>query len=173
MTFAKVKPINHLASRLDRQQQSIERLPSSLLNHLNELTSLTKSIKTSLAGCLPDDIMQTLTVGGYHDQTLTLAVASQTAVNHLIYQRSSLLHILTKDVVTFRELKRINVVLNSSPNLLTQPKNLNVQTKNDVNVKSYADKGLSPKTRATISHVAECVIVHERLKTALFHLAET
>ncbi len=112
------KTTNHLGSSLDKLAKAGTTLPS-LNNQLNALQQATAELKSVLVDCLPQEILDNCWVVNVSEQTITLAVTSTTAANHITYMKQGYLKILTEQSTYFSQLNELKVIvahINTSDN---------------------------------------------------------
>lgn len=172
-----IKP-NHLATRIDHQKSAASALPATLKEKCAQLNQLTIEIKTLLKSGLPEEILNTLWVVKFQDDSkLVLSVQSQTAANHLRYQSNNLINILNQQSLTFSQLKNIDVIVTypASIDHLNESQNCSSLHSKQSNLSTNEGEGhilygLTETTRRTIAHTIQHVIKDERLKKSLERL---
>lgn len=165
------KQPNQLAQLIDHQSFAGSALPQTLANNMRIYKEATQEVKTLLAECLPDEILNTCWVVGLTAEQLTLSVVSLTAANHIRYLHSSYLQLLKEQSITFQQLKQIRVIVvsdNSKNHSLLQQSNLLKDSAE--HCKANQNQGLSQNTKRTISQAAKHVTTDKNLKNALLRL---
>ena len=107
------KQPNRLAKLIDHQAFAGSALPETLNDNMRLYVKTTDEIKELLVDCLPEEILNSCWVVGFTSEQLTLSVGSITAANHIRYLQSAYLQVLTKQSITFKQLKKIRVVVTS------------------------------------------------------------
>lgn len=167
------KQPNRLAQLIDHQAFSGSALPRSLADNVRLYTQATHEVKTLLVDCLPEEILDSCWVVGLTTEKLTLSVNSMTAANHIRYLQNAYLEVLTKQSITFKQLKYIHVVIAKIP--AKSPYNKEPLTSflpSSDAVKTNANKGLSQNTKRTISQAAKHVTADKNLQKALLQLLD-
>ncbi|WP_058369387.1 DciA family protein [Psychrobacter sp. ENNN9_III] len=165
------KQPNQLAKLIDHQAFAGSALPQSLADDMQLYTQLTHELKTLLIDCLPEEILAHCWVVGLNSEQLTLSVGSATAANHIRYLQSAYLQVLTEQSITFKQLKKIRVIVSkaSSDNPLYEQK-LSSTMKNLNYYKIGKNQALSQNTKRTIAQAAKHVTTDNNLKKALLRL---
>ncbi len=164
------KQPNQLAQLIDHQIFAGSALPQNLADNMRLYIDATDEIKELLVDCLPEEILTSCWVVGLTSEQLTVSVISITAANHIRYLQKAYLKVLTEYSSTFKQLKKIHVVVVKSPknydskNLYSSVKTTSELSRIDNN------KGLSQNTKRTISQAIEHVTTDENLKKALLRL---
>ncbi len=104
------KTTNHLGSSLDKLANAGTSLPS-LKNQLDTLQEATNELKSILSDCLPQEILNNCWVVHVSQHSLTLAVSSITASNHITYMKQGYLKILREQSNTFTEINELKVIV--------------------------------------------------------------
>ncbi|UNU73873.1 hypothetical protein LU293_02950 [Moraxella nasovis] len=102
---------NHLASTTEKLAAAGKKPPKHLLSRLQHLHSCTKKVQLSLAHLLPQDILDSCTVTYADTHTITIALHSVTAANHLRYQSKHCLMALRHFDHAFRQLDELKVIV--------------------------------------------------------------
>ena len=108
---------------------------------------------------------------------MTISVPSHTAANHLRYLSSTLVQLITKQSITFKQLNTIDIIVSyatSVPNnssLGASSAGLAQIHQNPAS--KLRNKSLSANTRETITYTAKHVITDPKLKQALLKLANS
>ncbi len=102
--------INHLASDIEKLSLAGQSLPS-LSNQLNTLQQATNELKIIFKDALPADILAHCWVVDISATSMTLAVNSTTAANHINYLQQEFLQILTKQSNTFKYIQTLKVIV--------------------------------------------------------------
>ena len=167
------KQPNRLAQLIDHQAFAGSALPRSLADNVRLYTQATHEVKTLLVDCLPEEILDSCWVVSLTAEQLTLSVTSMTAANHIRYLQNAYLEVLTKQSITFKQLKHIHVVIAKIPAKSPHHKEslTSVSHSSDV-VKTRPNKGLSQNTKRTISQAAKHVTTDKNLQKALLQLLE-
>jgi hypothetical protein len=162
------KQPNRLAKLIDHQSFAGSALPRSLSTNMQLYTQATTEIKSILADCLPDEILNSCWVVDLTQEQLTLSVASMTAANHIRYLQKAYLRVLSEQSITFQQLKHIRVVVaqNSSTTPLLNTQLAGLVKSHEVN----GNRALSQDTKRTIAQAAEHVTTDKNLKKALLRL---
>ncbi|WP_299187131.1 DciA family protein [uncultured Psychrobacter sp.] len=165
------KQPNQLAKLIDHQAFAGSALPQALANDMQLYTQMTHELKTLLIDCLPEEILAHCWVVGLNSEQLTLSVGSATAANHIRYLQSAYLQVLTEQSLTFKQLKKIRVIVSkgSSDNSLYEQK-LSSKMKDLNYYKIGKNQALSQNTKRTIAQAAEHVTTDKNLKKALLRL---
>ncbi|WP_227431088.1 hypothetical protein [Psychrobacter sp. I-STPA6b] len=173
----KRKTPNQLAPLTDRQASAGARLPQTLQDKIETLSTYTNEFKEILEDGLPQEILATLWVVNYTDNILTLSVGSHTAANHLQYLSSSLIPLIQSQSITFQQLNSINVIVTHTVTTkhLTDTNStlLHSDFPHYKTTKNLSNKALSANARKTIAHTASHVTSDEKLKQALIKLANS
>ena len=165
------KQPNRLAQLIDHQAFAGSALPRSLADNLRLYTQATDEVKTLLVECLPDEILNTCWVVGLTAEQLTLSVSSMTAANHIRYLQNAYLEVLTKQSITFQQLKHIHVVVAKTPTVTPSFRGQSTPVTSSLNAaEANENKVLSQNIKRTISQAAEHVTTDENLKNALLRL---
>ena len=165
------KQPNRLAELIEHQAFAGSALPRSIADNLQLYTQATNELKTLLVDCLPDEVLTTCWVVGLTAQQITLSVGSMTAANHIRYLQNAYLEVLTKQSITFKQLKHIRVVVVKIPELKPSINNVSSSNNSPTNTsETNSNKVLSQNTKRTISQAAEHVTTDENLKNALLRL---
>ena len=167
------KQPNRLAKLIDHQSFAGSALPSTLADNVQRYTKATSELKALLAECLPDEILNSCWVVGLTTEQLTLSVSSVTAANHIRYLKNAYLQVLTKQSITFQQLKYIRIVVTNN-----QRANYSSKGQSESSVTSTKqskvneNQPLSQNTKRTISQAANHVITDKKLKNALLKLVK-
>ncbi|WP_182406992.1 hypothetical protein [Psychrobacter sp. GP33] len=167
------KQPNRLAQLIDHQAFSGSALPRSLADNVRLYTQATHEVKTLLIDCLPEEILNSCWVVRLTTEQLTLSVNSMTAANHIRYLQNAYLEVLTKQSITFKQLKQIHVVIAKIP--AKSPYNeesLTPVSSSSNAVRTNANKGLSQNIKRTISQAAKHVTADKDLQKALLQLLD-
>ena len=165
------KQPNRLAQLIDHQAFSGSALPRSLADNVRLYTQATHEVKTLLIDCLPEEILNSCWVVGLTTEQLTLSVNSMTAANHIRYLQNAYLEVLTKQSITFKQLKQIHVVIAKIPAKPPYNKESLTPVSSSSNaVITNANKGLSQNIKRTISQAAKHVTADKDLQKALLQL---
>ena len=136
-------------------------------------TQATHEVKTLLIDCLPEEILNSCWVVGLTTEQLTLSVNSMTAANHIRYLQNAYLEVLTKQSITFKQLKQIHVVIAKIPAKSPYNKESLTPVSSSSNaVRTNANKGLSQNIKRTISQAAKHVTADKDLQKALLQLLD-
>ena len=167
------KQPNRLAQLIDHQAFSGSALPRSLADNVRLYTQATHEVKTLLIDCLPEEILNSCWVVGLTTEQLTLSVNSMTAANHIRYLQNAYLEVLTKQSITFKQLKQIHVVIAKIPAKPPYNKESLTPVSSSSNaVRINANKGLSQNIKRTISQAAKHVTADKDLQKALLQLLD-
>ena len=165
------KQPNRLAQLIDHQAFAGSALPRSLADNVRLYTQTTHEVKTLLIDCLPEEILNNCWVVGITSEQLTLSVTSMTAANHIRYLQNAYLEVLTKQSITFKQLKYIHVVIAKIPAKFPHNKESLTSTLPSSNpVETNINKRLSQNTKRTISQAAKHVTADKNLQKALLRL---
>ncbi|MEN2750187.1 DciA family protein [Psychrobacter sp. FBL11] len=165
------KQPNQLAKLIDHQAFAGSALPQALTENMQFYAQMTHELKTLLIDCLPEEILANCWVVGLSSEQLTLSVGSATAANHIRYLQSAYLRVLTEQSITFKQLKKIKVIVSkTSSNKLLNEKNLSSITSDLNSHKIGKNQALSQNTKRTIAQAAEHVTTDKNLKKALLRL---
>lgn len=166
------KQPNRLAELIDHQSFAGSALPQTLADNMRLYLQATREIKVLLIDCLPEEILDTCWVVGLTSEQLTLSVSSMTAANHIRYLQSAYLQVLTKQSITFQQLKQIRVVVATiHANNTLSNEQLTSKAHDLKHHKATENKALSQNTKRTITQAANHVTIDENLKKALLRLA--
>ncbi|WP_230660405.1 hypothetical protein [Psychrobacter sp. I-STPA10] len=167
------KQPNQFAPLMERQSVASITLPKNLNNKYNELLTHTQEIRRLLQDGLPAEIIKTMWIVKYEQESLTIAVSSHTAANHLRYMSSTLVEFIKMQSMTFKQLNSIDIIVSyTTKPLSTSASMTSLPTKNSRNIHDNHNKQvLSTNARKTIAHTATHVITDEKLKQALLKLA--
>lgn len=166
------KQPNRLAELIDHQSFAGSALPQTLADNMRLYLQATREIKVLLIDCLPEEILDTCWVVGLTSEQLTLSVSSMTAANHIRYLQSAYLQVLTKQSITFQQLKQIRVVVaNIHANNTLTNEQLTSKAHDLKHHEATENKALSQNTKRTITQAANHVTIDENLKKALLRLA--
>ena len=166
------KQPNRLAELIDHQSFAGSALPQTLADNMRLYLQATREIKVLLIDCLPEEILDTCWVVGLTSEQLTLSVSSMTAANHIRYLQSAYLQVLTKQSITFQQLKQIRVVVaNIHANNTLTNEQLTSKAHDLKHHEAIENKALSQNTKRTITQAANHVTIDENLKKALLRLA--
>ena len=167
------KQPNRLAQLIDHQAFSGSALPRSLADNVRLYTQATHEVKTLLIDCLPEEILNGCWVVGLTTEQLTLSVNSMTAANHIRYLQNAYLEVLTKQSITFKQLKQIHVVIAKIPAKPPYNKESLTPVSSSSNaVRTNANKGLSQNIKRTISQAAKHVTADKDLQKAILQLLD-
>lgn len=167
------KQPNRLAELIDHQSFAGSALPQTLADNMRLYLQATREIKVLLIDCLPEEILDTCWVVGLTSEQLTLSVSSMTAANHIRYLQSAYLQVLTKQSITFQQLKQIRVVVaNIHANNTLTNEQLTSKAHDLKHHEAIENKALSQNTKRTITQAANHVTIDENLKKALLRLAK-
>ena len=167
------KQPNRLAQLIDHQAFSGSALPRSLADNVRLYTQATHEVKTLLIDCLPEEILNSCWVVGLTTEQLTLSVNSMTAANHIRYLQNAYLEVLTKQSITFKQLKQIHVVIAKIPAKPPYNKESLTPVSSSSNaVRTNANKGLSQNIKRTISQAAKHVTADKDLQKAILQLLD-
>ncbi len=167
------KQPNRLAELIDHQSFAGSALPQTLADNMRLYSQATTEVKTLLVDCLPEEILDGCWVVGLTTEQLTLSVSSITAANHIRYLQNAYLQVLTEHSITFKQLKKIRIVV--SKNQSTYSLNKHHSTTLTLGSKAHktnVNQGLSQNTKRTIAQAANHVTTDEKLKKALLRLMD-
>lgn len=157
------KPINHLASLVERQSHF--QFPHQ--QKLQQLFQITEHIRQAWMTALPLDVINTLIVTNYDEFSLTISTNNHTVANHLNYSAQPLLNFLHQYQSSFQSIRTLKfhvIILDK----MAKPTQLGLQC--HLNVNNVTSCELSNSTKQTISQLAEIVTDDERLSNALHQL---
>ncbi len=168
---------NRLAKLIDHQAFAGSALPRSLADDMRLYTQATLEVKALLVDCLPDEILDTCWVVGLTPEQLTLSVASVTAANHIRYMQDAYLRILKEQSVTFKQLKRIRILVSNlgSKTHTANPlpdEQLTPKKHESKRCKANESQALSQNTKRTITQAAKHVTTDKNLQKALLRLID-
>ncbi len=103
------KKTNHLGSNLDKLTNAGHHLPS-LNTQLTQLQQATSELKLVFKDCLPEEILTNCWVVNVSPTSITLAVNSITAVNHICYMKQGYLKILREQSTSFTKIEELKVI---------------------------------------------------------------
>ncbi|MBE0442113.1 MAG: hypothetical protein ACTH7W_00350 [Psychrobacter sp.] len=167
------KQPNRLAQLIDHQAFAGSALPQTLADNMRLYIQTTNEVKELLVDCLPEEILNTCWVVGFTSEQLILSVGSITAANHIRYLQNAYLQVLTEQSITFKQLKKIRVVVVSKSNNNHSSKQAStLSTEFSKADKANENQVLSQNIKRTISQAAEHVTTDENLKKALLRLAK-
>ncbi len=103
------KKTNHLGSHIDKLTNAGHYLPS-LNKQLTQLQQATTELKLVFKDCLPKEILTNCWVVNVSPTSVTLAVNSITAVNHISYMKQGYLKILKEQSTSFTQIEELKVI---------------------------------------------------------------
>ncbi len=103
------KKTNHLGSHSDKLTHAGHHLPS-LNKRLTQLQQATTELKLVFTDCLPEEILTNCWVVNVSPTSVTLAVNSMTAVNHISYMKQVYLKILKEQSTSFTQIEELKVI---------------------------------------------------------------
>ena len=165
------KQPNRLAELIDHQSFAGSALPQTLADNMRFYNQATTEVKALLVDCLPEEILSSCWVVGLTAEQLTLSVSSITAANHIRYLQNAYLQVLTAHSITFKQLKKIRIVVSKIQS--THTLNKHYSTKSKISSKTHKaneNQGLSQNTKRTIAQAANHVTTDKKLKNALLRL---
>lgn len=155
--------INHLGSRLERQQYF--KLP--LQSKIAELEKYTLLIQQTLEAMLPTETVRSLRVIYIDNHSLTISTDNHTTANHLNYMSQAILTLLHQAHPSFTKLERLKfrvVMLTHRFSQAANPPNL-LQGNQMVNNVTSCE--LSELTKQNITQLTELVTSNKRLVQVL------
>lgn len=158
------KPINYLASK--HEQLSNIKLPFQ--QQFQQLSQLTEQVTQAWQFLLPEELLATLMVYGFDEQTMSISTHSHTIANYLNYHHQHLLQQLHQQS-NLQSVKKLHfrVVYLEKTYATTQNALCNQ------NVKNVTSCEFSESTKQNITQLAQFVTDNEQLKEQLMRLANS